>query len=151
MWLLYHSMLMVSPHASSTLHIYREHSTSFIFSLMTDFICLKSTASFARSCFFFPMWLKRPAVCLLRFLFFSCGENVLPFLTRLYFFLLPFRKSFPTFPVLTDYQHPVRWEEKSVADIKSFFTWIELYRHNILHNTLHEKNKNKICFFPGKS
>jgi len=28
--------------------------------------------------------------------------------------LLPVRKSFPTFPVLTDYQRPVQWEDKSV-------------------------------------
>lgn len=143
---------MVLPHASSTLHVYGEHLTSFIFSLMTDFICLKSVASFVYfilylqgSVLAFPCgWRDRQSVYWDFFFSPVVRTCCLFWLDRIFFFfffLLPFRKSFPTFPVLTDYQHPVRWEEKSVADIKSLFTWIELYRHNILHNTLLEKNK----------
>lgn len=56
--------------------------------------------------------------------------------------LLPSRKSFPTFPVLTDYQHPVLWEEKSVPDIRSFFMWKGLYRQKIV-TIPYQKKRNK--------
>lgn len=46
-------------------------------------------------------------------IFFGCGGGGL--------FLLTSRKSFPTFPVLTDYQLPAEQEEKSVPGVKSVF------------------------------
>lgn len=52
------------------------------------------------------------------FFFSSGGEEMLPlFLSRL--FLPSIRKSFPTFPVPTDYQHPALW--RKVLQMISFF------------------------------
>ncbi len=45
---------------------------------------------------------------------------MLPFFSRLYSFAA-LQEVLPTFPVLTDYQRPVRWEDKSVPEIKPVF------------------------------
>lgn len=50
---------------------------------------------------------------LMKIFFSSCGEEMLPFFFCLdCIFLLSIRKSFPTFPVLTDYQHPALWRKE---------------------------------------